>query len=60
LRVVNKSGGGYYPGYRSEGPFSQREEGWELGEEKESKKERERGKALIMKIKKPVDQSSRA
>jgi hypothetical protein len=25
------------PGYRSEGPFSRREEGWELGEEKERK-----------------------
>ena len=29
------------PGKRSEGPFSRREEGWELGEEKESKSEKE-------------------
>jgi hypothetical protein len=26
------------PGLRSEGPFSRREEGWELGEEKECKR----------------------
>ena len=30
------------PGLRSEGPFSRREEGWELGEEKSNKRERER------------------
>jgi hypothetical protein len=30
------------PGLRSEGPFSRREEGWELGEEKSNKSKRER------------------
>ena len=30
------------PGLRSEGPFSRREEGWELGEEKSNKRKRER------------------
>ena len=34
------------PGLRSEGPFSRREEGWELGEEKEKKrKKKEREKS---------------
>ena len=32
------------PGLRSEGPFSRREEGWELGEEKSNKRKREREK----------------
>ena len=32
------------PGQRSEGPFSRREEGWELGEEKEKKKVKEKEK----------------
>ena len=32
------------PGLRSEGPFSRREEGWELGEEKEKKKVKEKEK----------------
>ena len=33
------------PGERSEGPFSRREEGWELGEGKEKRKRKRKKKA---------------
>ncbi len=44
IREVDKGGGGLTGTHASEakGPFSRREEGWELGEEKEEKRKREK------------------
>jgi hypothetical protein len=49
IREVDKGGGGLTGTHASEakGPFSRREEGWELGEEKETK-EREKKVTLRM------------
>jgi hypothetical protein len=47
IREVDKGGGGLTGTHASEakGPFSRREEGWELGEEKEQK-ERKRPRCI--------------